>query len=62
MATELEHLQRDANTLIESLRHDWRDITDISKPAGEREGIRVHIDWCLAELRGLWEEIEAIDA
>lgn len=60
--TELEKLQRDANGLVESLRRDWLDIVDLSKPAGEREGIRVHIDWALAELRGLWERIEAIDA
>ena len=62
MARELVQLQRDADTLIESLREDWRAITDPTVIPGAREGIRIHMQWCMEELEGLWKRIERFDA
>ena len=60
--TELDQLRRDADTLIDSLRDDWRMIVDPSAVPGAREGIRIHILWCIEELQGLWKRIEKFDA
>ncbi len=60
--TELGKLRRDADTLIESLQRDWRDIADPATLPEARELIRIHIQWCLDELSGLWKQIEQFNA
>jgi len=60
--TELEQLQRDADTLIVSLRDDWSSLVNPSTLPEAKEGIRIHMQWCMEELMGLWKQIEAFNA
>ena len=62
MAANLSKLQRDAEEMMDSLRHDWRIIGDPSRPAQDREGCRLHVSYCLEQLEKIAGQIEAFDA
>ena len=56
--TSQEKLQRDIDTLRESIKLDWQDIATKQLSATERQGIRQHIQWCTDELKNLYEKLE----
>ena len=56
---ELKKARRDADALIESLRLDWRELAEGSHTAEQAEGIKIHMKWCLEELEGLPQQLDA---
>jgi hypothetical protein len=52
-----EKLLRDIETLRESVRHDWRDLSAVQLSQEDRAGIKKHIQCCLAELKELEKKL-----
>jgi hypothetical protein len=61
MATEVEKLVRDIQTLTDAIKGDFRDLHQLRLGEVEREGIHRHIDWCIEELRGLQDQMRELD-
>jgi hypothetical protein len=57
--TSQEKLQRDIDTLRESIKLDWQDIATKQLSPTEKQGIKQHIQWCTDELKNLYERLEA---
>jgi len=51
---QTEKVRRDLETVIESLRHDFRARSALQLTPEERAGIDTHIQWFLAR----WEELK----
>ena len=54
--TDAEKLQRDMDTLRDSIRRDWQDVSRLSGKA--REDVLEHLIWCDGELAGLRRRLE----
>ena len=59
---DIGRLQNDADRLIDSLRHHWRQIASPDKTPTERKDIRVQIRHCLSEMKRLLLETDALEA
>ena len=60
--TEQEKLQRDIDALRTSIRLGWVDMDRLTISREDRRDLREHIKWCMDELKGLLERLEAEDA
>jgi hypothetical protein len=58
--SEKEKLIRDINGLRVSLSQDFIDMTDPSLTRNEKEGIKRHMDWIVAEINELQLRLDAI--
>ena len=56
--TSQEKLQRDIDTLRESIKLEWQDIATKQLSITERQDIKQHIQWCSDELKNLYERLE----
>lgn len=56
--TSQEKLQRDIDTLRESIKLNWQDIATKQLSPNEKQGIKHHIQWCMDELKNLYEKLE----
>ncbi|MDO9272699.1 MAG: hypothetical protein Q7T94_06750 [Rugosibacter sp.] len=56
--TSQEKLQRDIETLKESIRLNWQELGTTSFKPTDRDGIRQNIKWCLEELQSLYDQLE----
>lgn len=56
--TSQEKLQRDIDTLRESIKLEWQDIATKQLNITERQDIKQHIQWCTDELKNLYERLE----
>lgn len=56
--TSQEKLQRDIDTLRESIKLDWQDIATNQLSANDKKGIKQHIQLCIDELKNLNERLE----
>lgn len=56
--TSQEKLQRDIDTLRESIKLDWQDIATKQLSLTERKDIKQHIQWCSDELKSLYDRLE----
>jgi type VI protein secretion system component VasK len=55
-----EKIRRDIDTLVESMRLDWQDLSKGDLSAQERAGIREHLDWCIKELSELRARLDEV--
>ena len=55
--TPQQILQRDIETLKESIRLNWQDVNTPGLTTQEREDIRKNIKWCLDELQNLFSQL-----
>jgi hypothetical protein len=60
--TEKEKLDRDIETLLDSIKSDWVEMANPLLTREQRQGIRNHIKSCLDELPDLLSRQEALDA
>lgn len=51
--TNEEKLIKNIETLKQSLRLDWRDLSASQMSIEDRNNIKAHIKWCLSELKEL---------
>jgi len=56
--TSQEKLQRDIDTLRESIKLNWQDIAIKQLSATQRQGVKQHVQWCTDELKKLYERLE----
>ncbi len=56
--TKAEKLIRDLDTLAESARGDWADLTTKPISIDDRVKIKQHLDWCLTEMLRLQERLK----
>lgn len=54
--TSQEKLNRDIETLKESIQLNWQEIG--TEPPEGRQGIKKNIKWCLDELQRLYTKLE----
>lgn len=55
--SQKEKLIRDIETLRESVRQDWRDLSVLQLSQEDRSGIKKHIQCCLDELKDLEKKL-----
>jgi len=53
-----EKLVRDLDTLAESIRNDWKDLSSFHVSIDDRVRIRQHLAWCLTEMGRLLDRLE----
>jgi hypothetical protein len=51
--TDKQKPRRDIDTLKESIRIDWADVTSKNLPADERKGLKEQIEQCSSDLNDL---------
>jgi hypothetical protein len=56
--TEREKLIRDIDTLIDSLREDWKDLATKNMTPEERADTKQHIQWLVQELEELLRKLD----
>lgn len=52
-----EELLHALDTLKDSIRHDWLDLSTLPLPPEERSRIKTHIQLCMAELQELGKKL-----
>lgn len=57
---ETEKLLRDINTLRESIKLDWKDLSTLQLTEKERSEIKQHIEWCQNELKDLFARLSTM--
>lgn len=62
MATEVEKLVRDIQTLTDAIKSDFRDLHQLRLGESERESIHRHIDRCIQELHGLQDQMRELES
>jgi hypothetical protein len=55
--TEKEVLLRDIATIKQTINRDWVDLTSLSLSHDERNALRVHIEQCVQDLKGLMQRL-----
>ena len=58
--TSQEKLQRDIDTLKESIRLNWNDIQATPLSMKEKQDLRDNIAWCTEELRSLLAQLDKL--
>ena len=59
--TEKEKLISDIRTVRETISRDWADLTSsLSLSRDERTALRVHIEQCVQDLKGLVEQLDEL--
>ena len=57
--TRFENTKRDIDTLKESIRRDWEEVSNPNLSVNDRADLKGHINWCIAELKDLLAKLES---
>jgi hypothetical protein len=56
--SDAEKLVRDLDTLAQSAREDWADLSTKRLSGDDRRDIRQHLEWCLTEMQRLLKRLD----
>jgi hypothetical protein len=60
--TPQDRIKADIDTLLGSVKQDWKDLNGLRLDANERARIRMHVQWCIKELADLAHRLDAPDS
>jgi|GEM_PF-1438935 hypothetical protein len=56
--TPQEKIKADIDTLLGSVKQDWKNLDGLHLSGNDRARIRMHINWCITELSDLAQRLE----